>query len=139
LTNPGKLAVAVKSVAPDLRRHPRLRRRAIAVFGIPLFAALLLLALFGRDGRAASTTTPFGCDAPGRRVCYFSVQFAFGGVRSFSLRQGERTTQSEVTPGVDRYQMSLDLPNFGDVNRCRTLSVQGHPCRAKLVDPGYND
>lgn len=92
-----------------------------------------------RGYAAPSPPTPFGCDAPGRRVCYFSIQFASGGVRNFNLRAGEKTLEYGLTPGADRYQMSLDLPNLGDVNRCRTLSVQGHTCRTKLIGTDYND
>jgi hypothetical protein len=81
----------------------------------------------------------FGCDAPTGKTCYFSIQFASGGVRSFALPSGRKTVVSGVTAGRDAYLVSLDAPNLGDLNRCRQLNSMGRSCQRKAVDPSYND
>jgi hypothetical protein len=90
-------------------------------------------------GQIAPVTAIWGCDAPAGRTCYFSIQFAGGGVRNFSLPAGARTAEGGVTPGLDHYLVSMEVANLGDVMRCRELSLMGRACRKKTVDAGYND
>jgi hypothetical protein len=87
----------------------------------------------------AQGSVQWGCDAPVGKTCYFSIQLATGGTRSFSLPSGRKMTVSGVTPGQDRYLVSIDAPNMGDINRCRQLVAVGRVCQAKVVDPSYND
>jgi hypothetical protein len=109
------------------------RRQDVAVA-----AALSLMAIASSaHGQAASTL--WGCDAPAGRTCYFSIQFAASGVRNFSLPAGRKMAMGGVTPGVDRYQVSIDAPNLGDLNRCKQLIAVGRSCQRKVVDASYND
>lgn len=99
---------------------------------------LLVLALSGWAGAvAAQVPVQWGCDAPVGRTCYFSL-ITGGGVRSFSLAAGRKTTLSGVVIGRDEYLVSIDAPNFGDLNRCRQLIAVGRQCQRKAVD-AYND
>ena len=104
-----------------------------------------MLALGGLSGLVlagsalAQVPVQWGCDAPVGKTCYFSIQFAAGGVRNFSLLAGRKTTVGGLTPGRDQYLVSVDAPNMGDVNRCRQLIAMGRSCQAKIVDPNYND
>jgi hypothetical protein len=108
-------------------------RRLVFLFGAAM------LALGACRSVPAQAPVQWGCDAPAGRICYFSIQFASGGVRNFSLMSGQRIVVGGVNPGTDRYQVSLDAPNLGDVNRCRQLSAMGRSCQSKMVDSGYND
>ncbi len=106
------------------------RRWAVALGGLAsLFPA----------ASVAQGSVQWGCDAPVGKTCYFSIQFASGGVRDFSLPAGRKTMVGGVTPGRDRYLVSIDAPNLGDINRCRQLMAVGRICQAKIVDPSYND
>ena len=41
--------------------------------------------------------------------------------------------------GRDFYQISIDAPNLGDINRCKQLVTLGRSCQRKAVDSAYND
>jgi hypothetical protein len=103
----------------------------------PAFAGLS--SLFAAIPAIAQGSVQWGCDAPVGRTCYFSIQFAGGGVRNFSLLSGRKTMVGGVTPGRDQYLVSIDAPNMGDIARCRQLIAVGRVCQAKVVDPNYND
>jgi hypothetical protein len=107
-----------------------------------LLSALLLLgACAGSPSAAQPPSGPliWGCDAPVGRTCYFSIQFAAGGVRNFSLPSGRKMTVTGVIAGRDHYQVSIEAPNLGDPNRCRQLVTMGRSCIRKPVDSSYND
>jgi hypothetical protein len=87
----------------------------------------------------AQGSVQWGCDAPVGKICYFSIQFAGGGARNFSLPAGRRMMVGGVTPGRDQYLVSIDVPNGGDIRRCRQLIAVGRSCQVKAVDPNYND
>ena len=101
------------------------------------FGALLSVLMVG--SALAQGSVQWGCDAPVGKMCYFSIQFAGGGVRNFSLPAGRKTMVGGVTPGRDQYLVSIDAPNLGDVQRCRQLIAVGRVCQVKTVDPSYND
>jgi hypothetical protein len=104
---------------------------------VPIVLAVAASAIAG--AALAQGATQWGCDAPFGRTCYFSIQFATGGVRNFSLMSGRKTVMSGVAPGRDQYLVSVDAPNLGDASRCRQLTAVGHLCQRKVVDPSYND
>jgi hypothetical protein len=107
-----------------------------------LFVSILTLATVALPVSALAQSpapTVWGCDAPAGRTCYFSIQFANGGVRSFSLPAGRKMAMGGVTAGQDQYQVSIDAPNLGDVNRCKQLVAVGRSCMRKIVDASYND
>ena len=102
------------------------------------FALMFSASIFQAPAALAQASVQWGCDAPARRTCYFTIQSP-GGARSFSLPAGGRMIVSGVMPGRDHYQVSLDAPNLGDVNRCRQLNLMGRTCHIKTVDTAYND
>ncbi len=110
------------------------RRRYSCIIAI---AALSVTAI--ASSAQGQTSTLWGCDAPAGRTCYFSLQFASGGVRNFSLPAGRKMAVGGVTAGQDQYQVSIDAPNMGDIHRCRQLVAVGRSCVRKVVDAAYND
>ena len=109
-------------------------RSSILTSGASVLASFALIAPAQAQGPVS-----WGCDAPVGRTCYFSIQFAHGGVRNFSLLSGRKTMVSGVTPGRDQYQVSIDAANLGDANRCKQLMTMGRSCQRKPIDANYND
>jgi len=103
-----------------------------------LCAEVVLASLAVASSARAQESVPWGCDAPVGKTCYFSI-FTRGGLRNFSLAGGRRTTVAGVIVGRDEYLVSIDAPNFGDLNRCRQIIAMGRQCQRKAVDSGYND
>jgi hypothetical protein len=87
---------------------------------------------------AQSAPTVFGCDAAGRRTCYFTVTTP-AGAQSFSLGPGQRRVIGGLTPRRDSYVVSYGAPSLGDENRCRQMAALSRGCDHKMVDPDYND
>jgi len=107
------------------------------VIGVTLACGLAAGAVVGPA--LAQGATQWGCDAPFGRTCYFSIQFAGGGVKNFSLISGRKIVMAGVVAGRDEYLISVDAPNLGDASRCKQLTAVGHLCQRKVVDPSYND
>jgi hypothetical protein len=91
-----------------------------------------------RLAAAQAAPTVFGCDAAGRRTCYFTVTTP-GGVQSFSLSPGRRRVIGGLTPRRDSYVVSYGAPSLGDEKRCRQMAALSRGCDHKMVDPDYND
>lgn len=97
------------------------------------FAAVYFLAT---TSNADAATVTFGCDASPPDKCYFSILYATGGRRNFTMNAGERDQISGVEPGRDRYMVMINRRPPNNYSECTT---SGNWCKRAKVKEGYNN
>lgn len=81
------------------------------MYRIIFMSHMFILSVFGGPALAANAT--FACGAQGNDTCYFSVYYASGGVRNFTMKAGEQDAISGISIGLDKYCVTVEqgVPN----------------------------